>query len=119
MSATSSDHQSVFNQREIGIDARNFKKALRTVLRQNPDIILIGEIRDADTFDKAMSAEETGHLVFTTLHAASVQQAILRLFEYFPPENHELVRCKLSESLRGVIVQKLLPSLAEYSRVPV
>ncbi len=65
------DHQSVFNQREIGIDMPNFKKALRAVLRQNPDIILIGEMRDADTFDTAMSAAETGHLVFTTLHAAS------------------------------------------------
>ncbi len=113
------DNQSVFNQREIGIDTPNFPKALKAVLRQNPDIILIGEMRDAETFETAMAAAETGHLVFTTLHAASAQQAILRLFEYFPPEKHELVRRKLSESLRGVIVQKLLPSLEEDSRVPV
>ncbi|MDE0770201.1 MAG: PilT/PilU family type 4a pilus ATPase [Opitutaceae bacterium] len=112
------DDKSVFNQREIGIDTPSFKKALRAVLRQNPDIILIGEMRDSDTFETAMSAAETGHLVFTTLHAASAQQAIMRLFEYFPPEKHELVQRKLSECLRGVIVQKLLPSLEEDSRVP-
>ncbi|OUW18343.1 MAG: twitching motility protein [Opitutales bacterium TMED158] len=112
------DDTSVFNQREIGIDTPNFQKALRAVLRQNPDIILIGEMRDAETFETAMAAAETGHLVFTTLHAASSQQAIMRLFEYFPPEKHELVRRKLSESLRGIIVQKLLPSLEEDSRVP-
>lgn len=112
------DRQCVFNQREIGIDTPNFKKALRAVLRQNPDIILIGEMRDADTFETSISAAETGHLVFTTLHAASAQQAIMRLFEYFPPEKHELVRRKLSESLRGIVVQKLLPSLEGDSRIP-
>jgi twitching motility protein PilT len=112
------DDKSVFNQREIGIDTPNFKKALRAVFRQNPDIILIGEMRDADTFETAMSGAETGHLVFTTLHAVSAQQAIMRLFEYFPPEKHELVQRKLSECLCGVIVQKLLPSLEEDSRVP-
>ena len=112
------DRRCVFNQREIGIDTPNFKKALRAVLRQNPDVILIGEMRDADTFETSISAAETGHLVFTTLHAASAQQAIMRLFEYFPPEKHELVRRKLSESLRGIIVQKLLPSLEEDSLVP-
>ncbi len=112
------DDKSVFNQREIGIDTPNFKKALRAVFRQNPDMILIGEMCDADTFETAMSAAETSHLVFTTLHAASAQQAIMRLFEYFPPEKHELVQRKLSECLRGAIVQKLLPSLEEDSRVP-
>lgn len=112
------DHKSVFNQREIGIDAPSFKLALRAVLRQNPDIILIGEMRDKDTFETAMSAAETGHLVFTTLHAASVQQAILRLFEYFPPEQHNLVQRKLSECLRGIVVQKLIPHLEGDGRVP-
>lgn len=113
------DDRCVFNQREIGIDTPSFPKALRAVLRQNPDIILIGEMRDSDTFETAMAAAETGHLVFTTLHAASVQQAILRLFEYFPPEKHQLVQRKLSECLRGVIVQKLLPSLEGDGLVPV
>lgn len=113
------DNKSVFNQREIGIDAPSFQKALKAVLRQNPDIILIGEMRDRDTFETALAAAETGHLVFTTLHAASAQQAIMRLFEYFPPEQHSLVQRKLSETLRGVIVQQLLPSLEDEGRVPV
>lgn len=113
------DQKSVFNQREIGIDAPSFPKALRAVLRQNPDIILIGEMRDRDTFETAMSAAETGHLVLSTLHAASAQQTLTRLFEYFPPEQHKLVQRKLSESLRGVVVQKLLPSLEGGGRVPV
>ncbi len=112
------DAQSVFNQREIGIDAPSFQKALKAVLRQNPDIILIGEMRDRDTFETALAAAETGHLVFTTLHAANVQQAITRLFEYFPAEQHSLVQRKLSECLRGIIVQKLLPNLEGDGRVP-
>ena len=77
------------NQHEIGIDTPNFKKARRAVLRQKPDIILIGEMRDADTFETSISAAETGHLLFNTLHAASAQQAIIRLFEYFPLNKHE------------------------------
>ena len=108
----------VLNQHEIGIDTPNFKKALRAVLRQKPDIILIGEMRDADTFETSISAAETGHLVFTTLRAASAQQAIIRLFEYFPLNKHELVRCKLSDSPRGIVVQKLLRSLKGDSRIP-
>ncbi len=112
------DAKSVFNQREVGIDAPSFQKALRAVLRQNPDIILIGEMRDKDTFETALSAAETGHLVFTTLHAASAQQAITRLFEYFPAEQHALVQRKLSETLRGIVVQKLLPNLEGDGRVP-
>ena len=112
------DQKSVFNQREIGIDAPTFQKALKAVLRQNPDIILIGEMRDKDTFETALSAAETGHLVFTTLHAATAQQAITRLFEYFPADQHPLVQRKLSECLRGIIVQKLLPNLDGDGRVP-
>lgn len=112
------DQKSVFNQREIGIDAPTFQKALKAVLRQNPDIILIGEMRDRDTFETALSAAETGHLVFTTLHAASAQQAITRLFEYFPADQHPLVQRKLSECLRGIIVQKLIPNLEGDGRVP-
>tara|TARA_B110000037_G_C17109094_1_gene501090 strand:- start:1269 stop:2369 length:1101 start_codon:yes stop_codon:yes gene_type:complete len=113
------DKKSVFNQREIGIDAPSFPKALKAVLRQNPDIILIGEMRDRDTFETAMSAAETGHLVFSTMHAASAPQTLTRLFEYFPPEQHQLVQRKLSESLKGIVVQKLLPNLEGDGRVPV
>jgi len=112
------DKKSIFNQREIGIDTPDFKKALKAVLRQNPDIILIGEMRDRETFETALAAAETGHLVFTTLHAASAQQAVTRLFEYYPGEQHALVQRKLSECLRGIIVQKLLPSLQGEGRVP-
>lgn len=112
------DSKSVFQQREVGIDAPSFQKALKAVLRQNPDMILIGEMRDKETFETALAAAETGHLVFTTLHAASAQQAITRLFEYFPAEQHGLVQRKLSETLRGIIVQKLLPNLEGDGRVP-
>jgi len=112
------DSKSLFQQREVGIDAPSFQKALKAVLRQNPDIILIGEMRDKETFETALAAAETGHLVFTTLHAASAQQAITRLFEYFPAEQHPLVQRKLSETLRGIIVQKLLPNIEGDGRVP-
>ncbi|MEM9158681.1 MAG: PilT/PilU family type 4a pilus ATPase [Verrucomicrobiota bacterium] len=112
------DKKSVFNQREIGIDAPSFPHALKAVLRQNPDIILIGEMRDKETFETALAAAETGHLVFTTLHASSAQQALLRLFEYFPSEQHPMVQRKLSETLRGIIVQKLIPHLEGDGRVP-
>jgi len=112
------DRKSVFNQREIGIDAPSFSLALRAVLRQNPDIILIGEMRDRETFETAMAAAETGHLVFSTLHSASVQQTVTRLFEYFPPEQHALVQRKLSESFRGIVAQQLLPRIEGEGRVP-
>ena len=80
------DRKSVFNQREIGIDAPSFPKAMRAVLRQDPDIILIGEMRDKTTFETALSAAETGHLVLSTLHSSGSQQAVQRVFEFFPPE---------------------------------
>jgi twitching motility protein PilT len=80
------DDKSVFQQREIGLDVPNFELAIRAVLRQNPDIILIGEMRDKETFETAISAAETGHLVFSTMHAATVAQSLTRLFEFFPPE---------------------------------
>ncbi len=83
---TFTDDKSVFEQREVGLDVPDFPLAIRAVLRQNPDIILIGEMRDKETFETAISATETGHLVFSTMHAATVQQALTRLFEFFPPE---------------------------------
>jgi twitching motility protein PilT len=78
----------VFQQREIGLDVPSFELAIKSVLRQNPDIILIGEMRDRETFETAISAAETGHLVFSTMHAATVAQSLTRLFEFFPPEQH-------------------------------
>lgn len=112
------DNKSIFNQREIGVDAPSFGTALKAVLRQDPDIILIGEMRDRITFETALSAAETGHLVLSTLHAGTVHQAIVRLFEFFPPEHQLQARRQLAASLRGVIVQRLLPALEGGGRVP-
>jgi twitching motility protein PilT len=108
---TFSDDKSVFQQREIGIDVPNFELAIRSVLRQNPDIILIGEMRDRETFETAISAAETGHLVFSTMHAATVAQSLTRLFEFFPPEQMAQARRQIAGSLRGFICQKLIPAI--------
>ncbi|HET7536546.1 MAG TPA: PilT/PilU family type 4a pilus ATPase [Candidatus Didemnitutus sp.] len=108
---TFSDDKSVFQQREIGIDVPNFQMAIKSVLRQNPDIILIGEMRDRETFETAISAAETGHLVFSTMHAATVAQSLTRLFEFFPPEQLLQARRQIAGSLRGFICQKLIPAM--------
>lgn len=108
---TFQDGKSIFNQREIGIDTPSFSLAVRAVLRQNPDIILIGEMRDAVSLETALSAAETGHLVITTLHSANVQQSLNRIFEFFPHESHEQIRRQLSAVVRGVVCQKLVPAL--------
>ncbi len=108
---TFADDKSVFEQREIGIDVPDFALAIRAVLRQNPDIIMIGEMRDRETFETAISAAETGHLVFSTIHAATVQQSLTRLFEFFPPEQLVQARRQVAGSLRGLICQRLIPAL--------
>jgi twitching motility protein PilT len=108
---TFSDDKSVFEQREIGIDVPDFPLAIRAVLRQNPDIILIGEMRDKETFETAISAAETGHLVFSTMHAATTQQALTRLFEFFPPEQIAHARRQVAGAIRGFVCQKLIPAL--------
>jgi twitching motility protein PilT len=113
------DDKSVFQQREIGLDVPSFELAIKAVLRQNPDIILIGEMRDRETFETAISAAETGHLVFFTMHAATVAQSLTRLFEFFPPEQHAQARRQIAGSLRGFICQKLVPALEGGGRVPV
>ena len=113
------DDKSVFQQREIGLDVPNFELAIKAVLRQNPDIILIGEMRDRETFETAISAAETGHLVFSTMHAATVAQSLTRLFEFFPPEQLAQARRQIAGSLRGFICQKLIPSLDGTGRMPV
>ncbi len=112
------DDKSVFQQREIGLDVPSFELAIKAVLRQNPDIILIGEMRDKETFETAISAAETGHLVFSTMHAATVAQSLTRLFEFFPPEQHAQARRQIAGSLRGFICQKLIPALEGGGRVP-
>ncbi|HVU18994.1 MAG TPA: PilT/PilU family type 4a pilus ATPase [Candidatus Didemnitutus sp.] len=108
---TFSDDKSLFQQREIGIDVPSFELAIKSVLRQNPDIILIGEMRDRETFETAISAAETGHLVFSTMHAATVAQSLTRLFEFFPPEQLAQARRQIAGSLRGFICQKLIPAM--------
>lgn len=112
------DDKSLFQQREIGLDVPSFDLAIKAVLRQNPDIILIGEMRDRETFETAISAAETGHLVFSTMHAATVAQSLTRLFEFFPPEEQIQARRAISGSLRGFICQKLIPALEGGGRVP-
>ena len=115
---TFQDEKSLFQQREIGLDVPNFEMAIKSVLRQNPDIILIGEMRDKETFETAISAAETGHLVFSTMHAATVAQSLTRLFEFFPPEQQLQARRQIAGSLRGFVCQKLIPTIDGNSRVP-
>jgi twitching motility protein PilT len=103
-----SDKRSVINQREVGADTGSFGRALRRVLRQDPDIILIGEMRDEETVRTALSAAETGHLVLSTLHTADAPETINRVIDFFPPYQHRQVRAMLSSTLRGVISQRLI-----------
>jgi twitching motility protein PilT len=112
------DRKSIFNQREIGIDAPSFSQGMRAVLRQDPDIILIGEMRDKATFETALSAAETGHLVLSTLHSSGSQAAIQRIFEFFPPDQQVMMRRQISGSLRAICTQRLVPSLEGDTRYP-
>ena len=105
------DAQSIVNQREVGLDTASFQEALRRALRADPDVILIGELRDAQTTQTAMQAAESGHLVLSTLHTLDAAESVGRIIEFFPPEKHALVRSILSRVLRGVISQRLLPRI--------
>jgi twitching motility protein PilT len=111
------DRKSVINQREIGIDVPNFSDALKHVVREDPDIILMGEMRDATSFDAALQAAETGHLVFTTIHASSASQTISRLLDLFPTDRQALIRQNLAFNLRAILCQKLLPACKEGVRM--
>jgi twitching motility protein PilT len=111
------DDRSIFNQREVGIDTPSFAEGLKVALRQDPDIILVGEMRDRTTFETALSAAETGHLVFATLHSSNAQQAVQRLFEFFDPAEQASRRRQIASTLKATITQKLLPALAG-GRVP-
>ena len=103
------DIQSSITQREIGVDTESFQMGLRAALRQDPDVIMIGEMRDAETIDTALKAAETGHLLMSTLHTPDAQSTILRMIAMFPPEEQEVVRVRLAESLAAVVSQRLLP----------
>ncbi|MEI6232514.1 MAG: PilT/PilU family type 4a pilus ATPase [Planctomycetota bacterium] len=107
------------DQREVGIDLPDFYNGLRQVLRQDPDVILVGEMRDAETFEAALMAAETGHLVFGTIHAGSAAQSIGRILDYFPQNKHHQIRQMLHFNLRAVVVQKLVKgTMPEIPRVP-
>ena len=103
------DRQSIVNQREVGIDTENFAQALRRVLRQDPDTILIGELRDAETAQTALQAAESGHLVFSTLHTIDAAETVGRMIEFFPPGKQQQIRSVLAGVLKGVVSQRLLP----------
>jgi twitching motility protein PilT len=103
------DHQSIVNQREIGLDTENFGQALRRALRQDPDTILIGELRDAETAQTALQAAESGHLVFSTLHTVDAAETIGRMIEFFPEGKQLQIRSIMAGVLRGVVSQRLLP----------
>jgi twitching motility protein PilT len=106
-----SNKKSVIEQREVGIDTDSFNAALKRVLRQNPDVILIGEMRDLETMQTAITAAETGHLVISTLHTNDAVQAIDRMIDVFPPHQQSQVRLQLSLCLQAVLAQQLLPRL--------
>lgn len=103
------DLQSSVTQREIGVDTADFRMGLRAALRQDPDVVLIGEMRDAETIDTAMKAAETGHLLISTVHTPDAQSTVLRIMAMFPPEEQDVVRVRLAESLYAVVSQRLLP----------
>jgi twitching motility protein PilT len=107
----------IVNQREIGADAENFSMALTSALREDPDVILVGEMRDLDTMATALTAAETGHLVFATLHTQSTAQTIDRIIDIFPAEQQSQVRMQLSIGLQGIVTQQLLPTADGQGRV--
>jgi twitching motility protein PilT len=112
------DDKCLINQRELGIDFDDFADALKRVLRQDPDIILIGEMRDKETIISAVKAAETGHLVFSTLHTSDSAQTVDRIMKYFDPSEQELIRMQLALNLQGVVSQRLLRRASGQGRVP-
>ncbi len=111
------DKRSIVNQREIGQDTESFARALRRVLRQDPDVILIGEMRDEETVQTALSAAETGHLVFSTLHTVDAAEAINRIIDFFPPHEQKQARSMLAGTLKGIVSQRLVPAASGQGRV--
>jgi len=114
---TFTDRKAYINQREIGLDVMDWHKALKDAVRQDPDVILVGELRDVDTFEAAIHAAETGHLVFGTIHAASAATTINRILDLFPPDKHGAIRQALANNLKSVVAQKLIKGLKK-GRVP-
>ena len=113
------DDRCLISQREIGADTENFRAALKMVLRQDPDVILIGEMRDAETVWAAIAAAETGHLVLATLHTVTATETVNRVLDFFPAAQHGQVRSSLAGALRGIIGQRLVPRSDLAGRVPI
>jgi twitching motility protein PilT len=113
------DKRSAINQREVGMDTASFTRALRRVLRQDPDVILIGEMRDEETVHTALSAAETGHLVLSTIHTVDATESINRMIDFFPPHQHNQVRAMIAGTLKGVVSQRLVPHASGQGRVAV
>jgi twitching motility protein PilT len=112
------DKTSIINQREVSIDTESFHRALKHVMRQDPDVIVIGEMRDAESFMGALAASDTGHLVFSTLHTTNASQAVGRILDFFQEHEREQVRLQLSSNLRAVVCQRLVPRAAGTGVVP-
>jgi twitching motility protein PilT len=112
------DKQSIINQREVGSDTESFARAMRRVLRQDPDVILIGEMRDEETVRTALSAAETGHLVLSTVHTLDATETINRIIDFFPPHLQHQARVMLASTLKGAIAQRLVPDITAEGRVP-
>lgn len=113
------DVLAAIDQREVGFDTDSFSSAMRVILRQDPDVILVGEMRDQETVAAALGAAETGHLVFSTLHTINSTETINRIVDFFPPHQQSQIRLSLAGSLRGIVCQRLIPTVDENSRVPV
>ena len=112
------DKKSIISQREIGVDTNSYENALRSALRQDPDVLLVGEIRDLETMQIALTAADTGHMVFATIHTTNATETIHRILSMYPPHQHEEVRLLLAECLVGIISLRLLPTRDGTSRVP-
>jgi twitching motility protein PilT len=112
------DSQSIINQREVAVDTRSFSQALRSALRQDPDVILVGEMRDFETIETGLLASETGHLVFSTLHTLDATETINRIIAVFPPHQQKQVRLQLASVLRAVVSQRLMPKADGKGRAP-
>ena len=114
------DKKAFINQREIGLDVESYDLAIRSLMREDPDVILIGEMRDRNTFQAGVQAAETGHMVYSTIHAGSASGAITRILELFPPDMHVNIRQALATNMKAIVFQKLVPSLKTgVDRVPV
>jgi twitching motility protein PilT len=112
------DNRSIVNQREIGVDTHSFSHALRSALRQDPDVILVGEMRDFETIETALLAAETGHLVFSTLHTLDAAETINRIITVFPPHQQKQIRIQLASVLKAVVSQRLIPKADGKGRAP-